>query len=87
MSRSSLPPTPTPTPAERRRTTTRQKNSPVWERQEIDASDQVMDEAIDPDELREFVAADMFECKDDPIFKERLRERLWRIVRKRKPKP
>ena len=33
------------------------------------------------DELREFLEADMRGVKADPEFKERLRRRLWEIVR------
>ena len=33
------------------------------------------------DELREFLEADVRDVKADPDFKERLRRRLWEIVR------
>lgn len=42
------------------------------------------DEAdIDPAELREFLAADLLDVQADPVFKERLRMKLWRLVRVR----
>lgn len=43
-----------------------------------------MDDAameITPDELREFLEADRFGVRADPAFKERLRRKLWAIVR------
>jgi hypothetical protein len=46
----------------------------------------VLDESdleISPDELREFLAADFLEVPADPEFKERLREKLWSMVRSR----
>ena len=36
---------------------------------------------IDPEELREFMAADWVEVKADPGFRERLRRRLWEMIR------
>jgi hypothetical protein len=38
---------------------------------------------IDPAELREFLAADLLDVEADPVFKERLRQKLWRLVRAR----
>jgi hypothetical protein len=38
---------------------------------------------FDPDELREFLAADLVDVPIDPAFKRRLRSRLWNIVRLR----
>lgn len=35
------------------------------------------------DELREFLEADGLDVGADPAFKERLRRRLWRLVRER----
>ena len=32
------------------------------------------------DELREFLEADVMDVKADPIFKERLRKKLWDLV-------
>ena len=40
-------------------------------------------ETIDPAELRDFLAADFAEEKSDPVFKERLRELLWQVVKRR----
>lgn len=42
---------------------------------------------IDPEELRDFLAADGVEVKADPVFKEQLRARLWRIVQQRRVSP
>ena len=36
-----------------------------------------------PDELHEFLAADLMEVPADPDFKERLRNKLWSLVRER----
>jgi len=36
------------------------------------------------EELEEFLEADRLEVRADPRFKERLRERLWEIVRQRR---
>jgi len=41
------------------------------------------EEEIDPAELREFLAADLLDVEADPVFKERLRQKLWRLVRAR----
>ena len=38
---------------------------------------------FDPDELREFLAADMMDVPVAPGFKERLRQKLWRVVKLR----
>ena len=40
---------------------------------------------IDPDELRDFMAADWVEVKADPGFRERLREKLWKQIRSSLP--
>lgn len=37
-------------------------------------------EDIDPEELREFMAADWVEVKADPGFREQLRARLWKML-------
>ena len=42
-------------------------------------------ESIDPAELEEFLAADGAGVEADPIFKERLRRTLWRMVSQRQP--
>jgi hypothetical protein len=36
---------------------------------------------VDPEELRDFMSADLIDIHADPTFKERLRSRLWKIVR------
>ena len=38
---------------------------------------------FDPDELREFLAADMMDVPADPVFREELRKRLWDMIRTR----
>ena len=48
-----------------------------------------MDESIDgveysPEELREFLSADRVEVHADPRFKERLRLRLWDLLKNRR---
>ncbi len=35
---------------------------------------------VDAEELQDFLAADGLEVTADPVFKERLREKLWRVV-------
>ncbi len=37
-------------------------------------------EDIDPEELRDFMAADWVEVKADPGFRERLRSQLWKML-------
>ena len=39
--------------------------------------------AIDPEELRDFLSADGQDVGADPVFKERLRETLWKLVEDR----
>ena len=39
--------------------------------------------SFDPDELREFLAADMMDVPVRPGFKEQLRRRLWRMMKLR----
>ncbi len=39
------------------------------------------------EELREFLEADRLDVRADPRFKERLRRKLWEIVRLRSAKP
>ena len=51
------------------------------ERQVVSVDDQWMD--FSPDELREFLAADLVEVEADPEFRESLRQKLWRFVRSR----
>ncbi len=50
---------------------------------------QSMDEGamdVTVEELREFVAADRLDVRANPRFKERLRRKLWEIVRLRSSK-
>ena len=42
-------------------------------------------ESIDPAELEEFLEADGAGVQADPVFKERLRRTLWRMVSQRQP--
>ena len=56
--------------------------------QGLTGDDVAMDDSMDlseysPDELREFLAADLLEVHADPRFKERLRMRLWELVKSR----
>lgn len=51
-----------------------------------------MDESIEgldfsPDELREFLAGDLVEVHADPQFKERLRAKLWDVLKSRRTPP
>lgn len=39
---------------------------------------------VDPEELRDFLAADLLEVEADPVFRERLRHKLWKLVRSRR---
>lgn len=50
-----------------------------WEQLDLD----MIVEGIDSADLRDFLAADLLKTKADPIFKERLREKLWNLVRTR----
>jgi len=43
------------------------------------AGDDVMD--FTPDELREFLEGDLYDVEADPEFKERLRRKLWDMLR------
>ena len=50
-------------------------------REDAALDDSLMDFTLD--ELREFLEADLVEVRADPEFKERLRRRLWDLVRDR----
>ncbi len=50
-------------------------------REGASVDDSLMDFTLD--ELREFLEADLVEVRADPEFKERLRRRLWDLVRDR----
>ena len=45
-----------------------------------------LDEAVDPDELREFMSGDWLDVKADPAFREKLRDQLWNMIRDRSGK-
>ena len=58
----------------------------------LTADEATMDESMDgveysPEELREFLAADTAEVQADPRFKERLRLRLWDMLKSRRAPP
>ena len=56
------------------------------ERDEMTMDETPMD--ISPEELREFLEADNLDVPVDPAFKERLRRKLWAMVRRRaRPNP
>ena len=50
---------------------------------EVAMDDSMNGSEYSPDELREFLAADLLEVHADPRFKERLRMRLWELVKSR----
>ena len=54
------------------------------ERQQEMVEEALQDFSID--ELREFLEADLLDVPVDPEFKERLRERLWDLVRANAPR-
>jgi len=56
---------------------------PPHEWRRADATEPEVDTAADPDELREFLAADLVGATADPAFKERLRRSLWKWLRVR----
>jgi hypothetical protein len=80
-SRSALPDEPGSKPEGRRSVGNGEATGDAWDRQVL--SEEAEDMEIDPEELREFLAADLLEVKADPLFKENLRQKLWRIVRAR----
>jgi hypothetical protein len=46
----------------------------------------VLDESaaeVSPEELREFLEADLLGVQADPVFKEALRRKLWALVREK----
>ena len=51
-------------------------------RQEHEVNE-AMDNEFSSDELREFLEADSLDVQADPEFKERLRRKLWEMVRAR----
>lgn len=67
--------------------TTRTKDDALG--REMRGDEVTMDEAIDgteysPEELREFLSADLADVHADPRFKERLRVRLWDLLKSRR---
>lgn len=44
---------------------------------------ETVDEDFTAEELEEFLAADGLEVRADPVFRERLRRKLWNLVRSR----
>jgi len=52
-------------------------------REEMDEAMRNLPEDVSADELQEFLAADALEVEADPFFRERLRRKLWAIVRER----
>ncbi|MGH0034374.1 MAG: hypothetical protein ACQGVK_05055 [Myxococcota bacterium] len=38
---------------------------------------------VSPEELREFLEADLLGVQPDPVFKEALRRKLWAMVRQK----
>jgi hypothetical protein len=61
----------------RRRKAAKSDSGSEWERRLLDES------ALDfsPEELREFLDSDRVDVEADPEFKERLRQKLWKMVR------
>lgn len=51
--------------------------------EEMDEAMRNLPEDVPADELQEFLAADALEVEADPFFRERLRRKLWAIVRER----
>ena len=49
---------------------------PAWTRIDLDS----VQEAIDPIELQEFLEADRSHIQANPVFKNRLRGQLWRLI-------
>ena len=68
----------------RERPTPRQTSgrSAFWD-EELEEGSDPSAEDVHADELREFLEADECEVEADPLFRERLRRRLWSIVRER----
>lgn len=65
---------------------TSDRRSLGWEKAPRDAGfddANVASTAIDPEELRDFLSADGQDVGADPVFKERLRETLWKLVEDR----
>jgi hypothetical protein len=61
----------------RRRKAAKSDSGSEWERRLLDEG--AMD--FSPEELREFLDSDRVDVEADPEFKERLRQKLWKMVR------
>ena len=48
---------------------------------EVEGPVELENQEFELDELREFLSADRMEVPTDPLFKERLRRKLWRMLR------
>ena len=48
---------------------------------------EIADDVATPDELREFARAGEVPSEADPAFEENLRQRLWRMLRRRLARP
>lgn len=44
---------------------------------------EAVDEDFTADELADFLAADDLDVRADPVFRERLRRKLWHMIRSR----
>ena len=47
---------------------------------EVEGPVELENQEFELDELREFLSADRMEVPTDPLFKERLRRKLWRML-------
>jgi hypothetical protein len=61
----------------RRREVAKSDSGSEWERRGLDEG--AMD--FSPEELRDFLDSDRVDVEADPEFKERLRQKLWKMVR------
>jgi hypothetical protein len=61
----------------RRRKAAKSDSGSEWERRLLDEG--AMD--FSPEELRDFLDSDLVDVEADPEFKERLRQKLWKMVR------
>jgi hypothetical protein len=49
---------------------------------ELEGPEEFGDREFELDELREFLSADRMDVPTDPLFKERLRRKLWRMLQR-----
>ena len=68
-----------PSPGERLRELWKRRRDPRGEREEPEVIDEIAAE-FSTEELQEFLEADRAPVQADPIFKERLREKLWNLL-------